>query len=93
MASLRSVRLNRLLANGFCAGAASEAVEPLPLQARLGLTAAGRGASEASDGAVRCRLLGDHSSHLGDALPEPGYRGLWLMVLGHAVLELLEFEQ
>ena len=37
--------------------------------------------------------LGDHSCHLVDALPEPGYRGLLLMVLGHAMLELLEFEQ
>jgi hypothetical protein len=38
------------------AGVASEAVEPWLLQARLGLAATRQGASEATDGAVRCRL-------------------------------------
>jgi hypothetical protein len=37
--------------------------------------------------------LGDQSFPLKDVLRRPHYRELWLMDVGHAILELLEFEQ
>jgi hypothetical protein len=37
--------------------------------------------------------LGDQSSPLEDVLRRPRYQELWLMDAGHAILELLEFEQ